>query len=145
LAEVLAPYASPFDFMDQTNWVDELTLRYQQDREKAKHYGPHSAREWAEIFVLPQEDWAARMGAMLANEWSESSPHKAMAVLNAQAGGYRVSLRSPRQGVMKNLSAGALAREFPGGGGRARSAGILNLTEADFPFFCEKFLAYYRL
>lgn len=143
LAEALAPFADPLEFLDGCDIVDALSARYAEDRRHAEGLHPYRTGPGAEIYVLPEADWAARMGAMLANAWSEAGPDKALAVLNAEEEGYRVSLRSPRIGPAQGRSAGALAREFPGGGGRARSAGILRLPEAERAEFCRRFLEYF--
>lgn len=130
LYQVMQPYATPFDFIDQQGQVfSRLKEGYHQDMAKARQLSPFQESPHSAIFILPKEKWARRVSGVFSNELANKFPQRAHAVLTEKADqDYLASIRAP-----KNQPHGAdeIASQFPSGGGRKAAAGINQLTQED--------------
>ena len=87
--------------------------------------------------MLPDADWARRVGGTFANDLAARAPDRAHAVLvPCPNDGYGVSIRAPRAAP---TGCAALAREFATGGGREAAAGIDYLPADALERFIERF------
>ncbi len=110
-------YADPLVFAARAPEFDVLRRAYAHDLEQARALSVLKRGEgWIAVF-MPDEPWCRRISGVFANELTRAHPQRAIAVLVAREGGYRVSLRAPR-GIQN------LARQFESGGGRECAAGI---------------------
>ncbi len=132
MAEALARYEDPWRFAEEDARYARLRAGFLQDRAEAEALAPEIVRDGWALFRLPDAPWARRMIGLLANELARAHPARAHALLLPMAGGYRVSVRAPR-----NNPRGALrvCRRFATGGGREAAAGINCLPEAELDAF----------
>lgn len=141
LAVRMEPYASALDFCWEASVFAPLSAQFEADLEGFRSLAPVVDRPGAKAYALPDAPFARRYAATWANELALERPDEALAVLHGLAeGGYRVSLRSPRDG---GRPASDLAREF-GGGGRKLAAGIDALPAGDLERFADRFAEYFR-
>ena len=132
LYRALAPYASPFDFLDREPAAARLLAARQRDLALAHGTRPFHEGPAGTVHLLPDAAWARRVQGELANELAQLEPGRAHAVLCAVAGGYRASVRAP---MARPAGADALCRRFPSGGGRAAAAGVDLLPNEQLPGF----------
>jgi len=94
------------------------------------------------VVLLPVSPAATRYSGIYSNQLTTDNPDKAFAVLTSVDGGYRVSIRAP-----KNNPTGAsdLALQFTTGGGRSKAAGINLLPESQLKNFIDKFKLHYSI
>ena len=82
----------------------------------------------AVVVFMPEAAWSRRIAGTFANALSRRHPDRTVALLVRGGAGYQVNLRAPEHG---GSAVHLLARQFESGNGRARSAGIQFLPEAD--------------
>lgn len=80
-----------------------------------------------DVVLLPDTKAAVRYSGIYSNQLTTDNPNKAFAVLTRVEGGYRVSIRAPKNAP---VGASAVALQFATGGGREKAAGI-NLLPVD--------------
>jgi hypothetical protein len=140
LAQRIAPYTDPFQFITDESIASELAAGFSRDCALAQgtpamHESTHVA-----LYVLPDAAWARRVSGVFANQLADANPERAHAVLTQRAGNnnYTVSIRAPT-----SLPCGAdeVAMAFPTGGGRKRAAGINLLPAGDLDKLIEKMTA----
>ena len=111
--QVIDDPASPFALLEQA-WQQDMARAGQAE---LLHEDAHIC-----VLRLPDAAWARRIIGVWANKLANDAPHRAHAILSANAdGSYTVSIRAP-----KNNPQGAadVAASFATGGGRAAAAGI---------------------
>lgn len=136
LFERIAPYADPRGFLAaQPATLDGLRACFAGDMARARALAPSVLCEslrGAACYVLPDAPWARRVNGVFANELAREHPERAHAVLveavKQGERGFMVSLRAP---VARPEGADDVCRQFPGGGGRSRAAGINWLPQGD--------------
>ena len=134
--ERAAPYADPRDFIAADDLCSGLRECFAADMAAARAIAPLNCGGGAACYRLPDASWSRRVNGAFANQLARAAPARAHAVLveRRQAGavGYTVSVRAPGQ---QPAGADALCRQFPGGGGRGRAAGINWLPAAEVERF----------
>ncbi|HUL96603.1 MAG TPA: acetyltransferase [Usitatibacter sp.] len=136
LYRLVRGHADPFDFAVREPLV--LKLREERQADLARALATHPVREsvGADAWVLPDAAWARRVSGTFANHLAHEEPERAHAVLAPDpAGGYTVSVRSPRSGKARACD---LCGRF-GGGGRAIAAGIDGLAADRLVAFMDAF------
>ncbi len=136
LARRMAPYASPFDFIDGETVFASLRQGYAEDLAQVAQIAPTTASEHTAIYELPDAAFARRVSGAFANRLAEGHPQRAHAVLTPQSGGaLTVSIRAP---LTRPKGADIVASAFAGGGGRAAAAGINALAVDELPRLAQK-------
>jgi hypothetical protein len=130
-------HADPFRFIEFELLFEEIKQTRASDLEHARRLRPDKSSAGAPVYVLPDAAWSRRVRGAFGNELAAASPERAHAILTPNArGGYTVSVRAPRA---TQMGADAFCREFAGGGGRARAAGINHLPSDDVGEFIRRF------
>src|SRR5207248_7067461 len=120
LHQRLLPYENPLDFARADPLFESLKQRYEADLQLASQTQPHVRSECAAVYLLPDASWSRRVSGLWGNTLANEHPARAHAVLTCKPnGGYMVSVRAAKAA---HRSAGALCRQF-GGGGREIAAG----------------------
>jgi len=138
----LAPYASPFDFMNGNPSVyQKLLTGYANDMSQAWLVKPEYQTDTIAVYILPDEAWARRISGVFGNELANQNPARAHAVLSYNTqGGYLISVRAP---LTSKTGADELCSAFTTGGGRKSAAGInhlpLNQLSAFITAFAQKY------
>ena len=138
----LAPYASPFDFMNGNPSVHQKLLTgYANDMSQAWLVKPEYQSDTIAVYILPDEAWARRISGVFGNELANQNPARAHAVLSYNTqGGYLISVRAP---LTSKAGADELCSAFTTGGGRKSAAGInhlpLNQLSAFITAFAQKY------
>ena len=142
LFRLVSPYASPFDFMqDSRENFAKLEQGYQQDMATAEALEPEFRNDAVAVFMMPNEPWARRVSGVYSNDLANNNPARAHAVLTARANGcYLVSVRAP---LDNKTGADELCMKFPTGGGRKAAAGINDLPAEMLREFIDTFAAFY--
>lgn len=98
LAVLLAPYASPFDFIEHEDVLSRLKTGYESDMAKALALNALQASNVAAIFLMPDASWARRVSGAFANHLVHAFPDRAHAVLttNGRVRRRSVFVRPPR-------------------------------------------------
>ena len=136
LAARMAPYSSPFDFINDETVFDEIKRGYADDMARVAALLPAHETTRSAIYQLPDAAFARRVSGAFANHLASRHPQRAHAVLTAQgSGNYTVSIRAP---VARPYGADQVATAFAGGGGRAGAAGINDLVPADLARLSEQ-------
>ncbi|PKM10566.1 MAG: acetyltransferase [Gammaproteobacteria bacterium HGW-Gammaproteobacteria-3] len=138
----MAPFASPFDFIEGNRAIyQQLLAGYFDDLKQAEHITPEYRNPSAAVFILPDQAWARRISGVWANELANTYPNRAHAILSHNnAGGYLVSVRAP---LSNKTGADDLCASFPSGGGRKAAAGINHLPKAMLSAFIDCFSTQY--
>ena len=138
----LAPYASPFDFMDENSTVyQKLLTGYADDMSQARQIKPEYQTNTIGVYILPDEAWARRISGVFGNELANQNPARAHAVLSYNTqGGYLISVRAP---LTTNTGADELCSAFTTGGGRKGAAGINHLPLNQLSTFITAFAQKY--
>jgi len=137
LYRLIAPYADPFEFIQNETGYQTLLDGYHDDVAKAKSIQPEYANEQHALYVLPNMKWARRVSGIFANQLAQNNPNRAHAILTQQTGGgFLVSVRAP---LSNKTGADDLCRQFESGGGRKAAAGINHLPELDYARFLKAF------
>jgi len=133
LAQRMAPYESPFEFVANEDVLERLQITYAADLQLARTTPPAFESDVSATFILPDASWARRVSGAFANELASRYPRRAHAVLNKLASGaYLVSIRAPKSAPFR---AHEIAVRFKGGGGREAAAGINELPSEDLAQF----------
>ena len=142
LAQLLRPYANPFDFVANEPAYQALREGYADDMGKAEGLKPSLEEDRLALFILPDEPWTRRVSGVFGNQLARSHPQRAHAILTRlEDGAFRVSIRAS---LARKSGADELCREFPTGGGRAAAAGINRLEAADYELFVERFRSHFK-
>jgi hypothetical protein len=136
LYRTLAPYASPFDFLDREPTAARLVAARHRDLALAHGTRPLHEGPAGTVHLLPDAAWARRVQGEFANELAQRATGSAHAVLCEVAGGLRASVRAP---IARPGGADELCRQFVTGGGRAAAAGIDLLPREQLPVFVVAF------
>jgi hypothetical protein len=134
LYEIMVRYRDPRDMLARERVIDELDARRRQDVFRALAVRPHWSGPNGSALVLPDAPWSRRALGAVANELANAEQLRAHAVMVRQGSGVlTVSVRAP---LATPYGADALCQRF-GGGGRARSAGVESLPDADLGRFID--------
>ena len=145
----IAPYADPREFIAaDPQALAGLRACFAGDLARAHALEPAvlcPGLRGARCFLLPDAPWSRRVNGVYANELAREHPAHAHAVLvqghdKNGAPGYMVSLRAP---VDRPQGADIVCRQFAGGGGRSRAAGINWLPQGELQRFGEALAAAY--
>lgn len=148
VAERMGAYRDPMAFLGESGLIEPLRRQMREDEERLAgllpERSPEGAGRGAQLFRLPPEAWARRLGSTFASRMALREPERAVALLQTlHDGSFQVSIRAPR--ARKDApGASDLAREFPTGGGRALAAGINRLPARDAEKFIARFFEFYR-
>jgi len=125
LYRALSPYADPLDFFHSAPEIATLREGRRADLALAAKCQPLLDDGAGRVVLLPGAAWARRVQGVFANAMANERPDVAnvLGVENPD-GTLRLSIRAP---LARPRGADALARSFPGGGGRAGAAGINSL------------------
>ncbi|MCP4037112.1 MAG: DHH family phosphoesterase [bacterium] len=142
LFSLVAPYASPFDFVrDSAQHFEKLETGYRDDMARARACKPSRETNSAAVFMFPNEPWARRVSGVYSNDLANGSPARAHAVITERADStYLVSVRAP---LDNKVGAADLCRRFPTGGGREAAAGINNLPADQLEDFMNQLCEFY--
>ncbi len=142
LYTILSSYPDPMAFLeDSPEALEVLRAGYGLDWEIAGQAREIDISNAGQILSLPASPASNRISGLFANALVDEDPDTAFAILThrePELGGYRVSLRAPI--TRKTKPADAFASTY-GGGGRAESAGIDHLPEAEMDNFIAAFQA----
>ena len=139
LYRALSPHPDPLEFFRNSPQAGILRAGYAADMASAEGSPPALDTAGGRVVLLPGEPWARRVQGVHANRLASGAPDAAVAVgVKNPDGSFRLSIRAP---LNRPRGADALARRFPGGGGRTGAAGIENLPSAELPRFLEAFSA----
>lgn len=136
---LLAKYENPLGFAAGERIFRRLQGAMHADLGAAMSVSPQWSCERADAYVLPNRPSSRRVLGVFANHLARVDPLRSHAILAPTVkGGYMVSVRVPEA---SGLSADALCREFPSGGGRRAAAGIDDLPEERMEEFIGRFTA----
>jgi hypothetical protein len=124
----MQPYTDPLAFCAQAPELDALRRAKADDLKQATALPIENVGDDAVVVFMPEAAWSRRVAGTFANELSRRHTNRTVALLVRSGTGYQVSLRAPELGGSEMH---LLARQFESGNGRARSAGIQFLPEAD--------------
>ncbi|MCX7099289.1 MAG: DHH family phosphoesterase [Methylococcales bacterium] len=138
----LAPYKSPFDFIDDNPVIySQLLAAYADDMNHGFSTKAEYLDDAVAVYILPDTPWSRRVSGVLGNELANQNPTRAHAVLSHNAhGGYQISVRAP---LSTNTGADELCSAFATGGGRKNAAGINHLPISELPLFIAAFAKKY--
>lgn len=143
LFQQLIAYASPRELLeDPVSPYFQLQNAYLEDNENVATLRPVHSCEIAEVYVLPCEAWARRIGGVFGNALANQTPNKAHAVvtLNANQEDYTVSVRAP---MNNRTGADEICIQFPTGGGRKAAAGINQVPKYELASFIQTLTDHY--
>jgi hypothetical protein len=124
----MRPHANPLAFCAQAPELDVLRRACAADLEQALALPVENVGDQAVAVFLPETAWARRIAGTFANELSRRHGDRSVALLVSRGAGFQVSLRARDHG---GPAMHLLAQQFDSGNGRARSAGIQFLPQAD--------------
>ena len=147
VAERMSAFIDPLAFLHESGLIEPLRQQMREDEEKLVGLRPEGAPEGknrgAQLFQLPAEPWARRLGSTFASRLALAEPGRAVATMQAlHDGSWQVSIRAPRSRP-EAANASTLALEFPTGGGRALAAGINRLPANQAEAFSRRFFETY--
>jgi hypothetical protein len=125
-------YVDPLEFHARSAEVNLLRRASAEDLRRALTLRIENVGTGAVLVYLPDAAWSWRIAGTFANALARRHADRIVALLLRSGLGYQVSLRAPEQG---GTPMDLLARKFPSGNGRARSAGIAFLPEGDIAKF----------
>ena len=146
VAERMSGFMDPAAFIRESGLIEPLRQQIREDEHLLGGLRPERAQEGAQLFKLPAEAWARRLGSTFASRLALAEPGRAVATMQLlQDGSWQVSIRAPRspRGGKDAANASDLALEFPTGGGRALAAGINRLPAGDADAFIRRFFELY--
>jgi len=126
----MRPFADPLAFRAQSAEIEVLRRASAQDLQQALALRIENVGDRAVMVTMPDAAWSRRVAGTFANALARRHTDRIVALLVRDGDGYQVSLRAPERGA---CAMHLLAQEFESGGGRARSAGIQRLPQADVP------------
>jgi hypothetical protein len=139
LAQLMAPYADPFEFIANESIASELAAGFSRDCALAQDTPAVYASGHVALYLLPDAAWARRVIGVFAHQLADANPQRAHAVLTRRSdNNYTVSIRAP---INSPDGADDVAIAFPTGGGRKRAAGINLLPAEDLDKLIEKMTA----
>ena len=124
----MQPYSDPLAFCAQAPELDALRRASTDDLKLAMALPIDEVGNHAAVVFMPETAWSRRVAGTFANALSRRYPDRTLALLVRNGAGYQVSLRAPGG---SDSAVHLLARQFESGSGRARSAGIQFLPDAD--------------
>lgn len=128
LYRLVRRYEDPFRLLHEEPLLQNLADRRNLELRQALSVQAYKASSTWDAYLLPEEPWSRRVSGTFANHLAALHPDRAHAVLTRNArGGYRVSVRTPRQW---DSSAAEICGRFATGGGRRHAAGINHLEPA---------------
>jgi len=137
LYRLLQRYQDPLDFHANEPATTVLLARCRDDIATAERVAPSYEDARGAIYKLPDAPWSRRVLGAFANRLAARHPHRAHAVLKANAdGSFRASVRAP---LDSPHGADALCRRFVGGGGRSGAAGFERLPPGELDRFFVEF------
>lgn len=143
LFKQLLPFANPLDFIRKNPSVyEKLEQSYHKDLELASSVTAYRSLDNSAVFMLPNEEWAKRVGGVFGNQLANDTPDRAHAILSELPdSNYLVSVRAP---LTNKNGADEICLQFETGGGRKGAAGINQLPAAELNRFIETFENYYK-
>lgn len=142
LYKAIAPYASPFVFMEQSPELAALRMGYHEDIAEVMQIQEMKTAGRNRIYILPDTAWARRVTGVFSNLRAREQPGAAHAVISENEDkSLRISVRAPLE---NRRDADTLCKLFSTGGGRKAAAGINSLPVEQLDAFIEKFLFFYR-
>ena len=118
-------------------FVAQLARERRADLQRLEGMAPRLSGPFADAYVLPDAPWSRRVMGTFANDLANAIPGRAHAVLVPNSrGGYAASVRSPGGA---GPSAAQFCHLYPGGGGRARAAGLDHLAPEQLEQFLSAF------
>jgi hypothetical protein len=126
----MRPYADPLEFHARSAEINVLRQASADDLRRALALRVENVGSGAVVVYMPDAAWSWRIAGTFANTLARRNADRIVALLLRSGLGYQVSLRAPEQG---GTPMDLLARQFPSGNGRKRSAGIAFLPEGDVP------------
>ena len=124
----MQPYAQPLAFCAQASQLDALRRALTADLRQARALPVEHVGSQAVMVFMPEAPWSRRIIGTFANELARAHGDRTVALLVRSNAGYQVSLRAAEHGA---APVHLLAQQFESGNGRARSAGIQFLPQAD--------------
>lgn len=141
LYQAVAPYKSPFDFIESAPQLVTLREGHASDMSMALDNKPHQSSTKNRVYIFPDKPWARRVSGVFSNLKAREKKDAAHAIITENAdSSFRISVRAP---LAYRRDADTLCNSFPTGGGRAAAAGINQLPSELFDTFIEKFHATY--
>ena len=124
----MQPYSDPLAFCAQASELEVLRKASAGDLRQAMALPIEQVGHDAVAVFMPEAAWSRRVAGTFANELARRHTDRTVAMLVRSGAGYQVSLRAPEHG---GPAMHLLAQQFESGNGRARSAGIQFLPDAD--------------
>jgi hypothetical protein len=142
LFDLLLPYASPFDVINEAGSVyHKLSIAYKNDMAQARTSKVLFDSEAVKVIELEDAAWSRRVSGVFGNDLANESPSKAHAVISYnKEGGYTVSVRAP---LLNKQGADIVCSKFKTGGGRTAAAGINHLDKSELESFIHVLNDYY--
>lgn len=135
LYRAIAPYSSPFTFIEESEELKTLRQGYFDDLAKADNVEQLPGGKKNRIFLFPDAPWSRRISGVYSNMKAREKKDAAHAVLSINGdGSYRVSVRAP---LTEKRDADTLCKAFATGGGRAAAAGINSLPATELDSFLQ--------
>ena len=128
LYQRMQPYADPLVFCSQAPELETLRNASAADLRLAFALPIEKVGGTAVAVFMPEAAWSRRVAGTFANELARRHIDQTVALLVRAGTGYQVSLRAPQHGAP---AMHLLAQQFESGNGRARSAGIQFLPDAE--------------
>lgn len=142
LYKAVAPYTSPFDFLEHSTELTSLRMGYHEDINLVMQLKETTTPGKNRVYTLPDTAWARRVTGVFSNIRAREQPEAAHAVITENKdNSLRISVRAP---LDDRRDADTLCKLFPSGGGRKAAAGINSLPADQVDVFLEKFLSFYR-
>ena len=123
-------YADPLEFLARSAEIIALRQASADDLRRALALRIENVGDGAVIVYMPDAAWSWRIAGTFANTLARRHADRIVVLLLRSGLGYQVSFRAPEQG---GTPMDLLARQFPSGNGRTRSAGIAFLPDGDIP------------
>ncbi len=142
LYKAIAPYSSPFIFLEHSPELIALRAGYNADLALVMEIDEMKTAGKNRIYRLPDTPWARRVTGVFSNLRAREQPGSAHAVITENNDkSLRISVRAP---LGDQRDADTLCKLFPTGGGRRAAAGINSLLASQLDVFVDKFLSFYR-
>lgn len=137
LYRALSPYTDPLDFFHSAPETAMLREGLRADLALALECKPLLDDDCGRVLMLPGAPWARRVQGVFAHRLANGRPGRAHAIgVENPDRTLRLSIRAPLE---RPRGADALARSFPGGGGRTGAAGINSLPPDALASFIDRF------